>query len=78
MTRAYITAEIAKLEARLQADSTSAFAAGRRQRLAELQAQMATLPVEQDATPEDATLARWMEQQRRAERAQRATERRGY
>jgi hypothetical protein len=78
MTRAYITAEIAKLEARLQADSTSAFAAGRRQRLAELQAQLATLPVEQAATPEDATLARWMEQQRCAERAQRATERRGY
>jgi len=78
MTRTFITDEIAKLEARLQSDSTSAFAAGRRQRLAELQAQLAALPVEQAATPEDATLARWMEQQRSAERAQRATERRGY
>jgi hypothetical protein len=78
MTRAFITAEIASLEARLQADATSAFAAGRRQRLAGLQAQLAALPVEQAAAPEDATLARWMEQQRSAERAQRATERRGY
>jgi hypothetical protein len=78
MNRTIITAEIADLQARLERDATSAFAAGRRQRLAALQAQLAALPAEQPDATEDATLARWMQQQRKAERAQRTTERRGY
>ncbi len=53
-------------------------AAGRRQRLATLQAQLAALPAEQADATEDATLARWFEGQCKAERAQRAMERRGY
>jgi hypothetical protein len=78
MNRTIITAEIADLQARLERDATSAFAAGRRQRLATLQAQLAALPAEQGDATEDATLARWMQQQCKAERAQRAMERRGY
>jgi len=78
MNRTIITAEIADLQRRLERDATSAFAAGRRERLAALQAQLAALPAEQADTTEDAGLARMMQLQRKAERAQRATERRGY
>lgn len=77
MTRTFIAQEIQKLQDRLQTEPTGPWAAGRQRRLAELQVQLAALPAEQDQH-EDPKLTRWLELQRRAEAAQRATERRGY
>ena len=77
MTRTQIASDIANLEARAPSRFAT-FNNDRVTRLAELRALLATMPEAAAPAAEDAGLARFLDQQRRAERTQRATERRGY
>lgn len=77
MSRTQVAAEIANLEARAPSRFAS-FNEGRAARLAELRALLATMPEAAAPVAEDAGLARFLDNQRRAERTQRAAERRGY
>jgi len=76
MTRKMITEEIDRLKVRLERNPTHFFTADRRKRVADLEAQLATMPA--DVEPMDPGFIRMLELQGREERVQRAMERRGY
>ena len=75
MTRNDLTAELSRLEAATPSRFAS-FNEDRARRIAAIRAQLATMPEETPA--EDPSLRAFLDRQAKAERAQRATERRGY
>jgi hypothetical protein len=77
MTRNELVAELARLTS-APPIRIPAFAAERKARIAELTAQLNAPEVASVVVNEDPILARWFDQQRKAENAQRRMERRGY